>query len=261
MTEWVHQDHMTLVPNPNYVGTKPQLQKVTFLMVTDNEADYAAYRNNERDWTLVPDADVQAVCSDSQLSKETVEYTELTTWWLVMNNAKQPLDNPNVRKAFSKAIDRNALIRDIASGVGKPATSMIPPGMPGHQPDLGKDIDFDVNGAKQLLAQAGFNDPAAFPQLHFRYANTTGMFGTKKAGNLTLGPLTITRTANDVGNIGGYQIEGPGGYSQHHEEYPFPGMGPFWDFGPVIRSSTRANYRNKATALAPLLAELYGLRQ
>ena len=173
MSEWVHQDHITLVPNPNYVGTKPTLEKVTFLMVTDGEADYAAYRNNERDWTLVPDADARAVRGDSQLSKESVEYTELTTFWLIMNNARKPLDNVNVRKALSKAIDRNALIRDVAAGVGKPATSMIPPGMPGYQADLGKDIDFDVNGAKQLLSQAGFADPSSFPQLHFRYATTT----------------------------------------------------------------------------------------
>jgi oligopeptide transport system substrate-binding protein len=173
MTEWVHQDHITLVPNPNYNGTQPKLQKVTLLMVTDSEADYAAYRNNERDWTLVPDADVQAVRNDSTLSQQAVEYTELTTFWLVFNNAHAPLDNVNVRKAFSMAIDRNALIRDVASGVGKPATSIIPPGMPGYQGDLGKDIDFNPSQAKQLLAQAGFSDPSQFPQLHFRYATTS----------------------------------------------------------------------------------------
>ena len=173
MTEWVHQDHITLVPNENYVGTRPKLSKVTFLMVTDGEADYAAYRNNERDWTLVPDADVQAVKSDSTLSQQTVEYTELTTWWLTFNLAHKPLDNLDVRKAFSMAIDRNALIRDVAGGVGKPATSMIPPGMPGFQADLGKDIDFNPSQAKQLLAQAGYSDPSTFPQLHFRYATTS----------------------------------------------------------------------------------------
>ncbi len=173
MSEWVHQDHITLVPNPNYTGPKPTLQKVTLLMVSSGEADYAAYRNNERDWTLVPDADVQAVRSDPQLSKEAHEYTELTTFWLVMNNAKAPLDKVMVRKALSKAIDRNAMIRDIASGVGKPATSFIPPGMPGFQADLGKDIDFDVNGAKDLLKQAGIADPSQFPQLHFKFATTT----------------------------------------------------------------------------------------
>lgn len=173
MTEWVHQDHITLVPNQNYNGTQPKLQKVTLLMVTDGEADYAAYRNNERDWTLVPDADVQAVRNDSELSQQTVEYTELTTWWLTFNLAHTPMDNPNVRKALSMAIDRNALIRDVAGGVGKPATSMIPPGMPGYQPDLGKDIDFNPMQAKQLLAQAGFSDPSTFPQLRFRYATTS----------------------------------------------------------------------------------------
>jgi oligopeptide transport system substrate-binding protein len=173
MTEWVHQDHITLVPNPNYVGTKPTLQKVTLLMVGDLEADYAAYRNNERDWSLVPDPDVQAVRSDPQLASQSVDYTELTTWWLVMNNSRQPLDNVNVRKALSKGIDRNALIRDVAVGVGKPATSMIPPGMPGYQADLGKDIDFDPSGAKQLLAQAGFSDPSTFPPIRFRYATTS----------------------------------------------------------------------------------------
>jgi oligopeptide transport system substrate-binding protein len=173
MSEWVHQDHITLVPNPNYTGTKPTLQKVTYLMVTDGEADYAAYRNNERDWTLVPDADVQAVRNDPQLSQQAVEYTELTTFWMSTNTAHAPLDNANVRKALSMGIDRNAMIRDVAAGVGKPATSIIPPGMPGYQADLGKDIDFNPTQAKQLLAQAGYSDPSSFPQLHFRYATTT----------------------------------------------------------------------------------------
>ncbi|HEV7663337.1 MAG TPA: peptide ABC transporter substrate-binding protein, partial [Chloroflexota bacterium] len=173
MSEWVHQDHITLVPNANYVGTKPNLTKVTFLMVTSGEADYAAYRNNERDWTLVPDADVAAVRADPQLSKEAHEYTELTTFWLVMNNGKAPFNNPLVRKAFARAIDRDAMIRDIASGVGKPALSFIPPGMPGFQADLGKDIVFDAAAAKDLLKQAGYADPTQFPPVTFRFGTTS----------------------------------------------------------------------------------------
>jgi len=144
------------------------------LMVSSGEADYAAYRNNERDWTLVPDADVAAVRSDPALSKEAHEYTELTTFWLIMNNAKAPLDNVQVRKALSRAIDRQALIRDIASGVGQPATSFIPPGMPGYQADLGKDIGFDAAAAKDLLKQAGYGEGGKpFPSLKFRFATTT----------------------------------------------------------------------------------------
>jgi oligopeptide transport system substrate-binding protein len=172
LTEWVHQDHITLAPNPNYAGTKPILQKVTFLMVDSDEADYAAYRNNERDWALVPDADVAAVRADPQLAKEAREYTELTTFWLQMNNARKPLDNVLVRRALSRAIDRQALIRDIAGGLGQPALSFIPPGMPGFQPELGKDIDFDPNAAKDLLRQAGFSEASSFPRLRFRFGSS-----------------------------------------------------------------------------------------
>ncbi|HEY3060975.1 MAG TPA: peptide ABC transporter substrate-binding protein [Chloroflexota bacterium] len=174
MSEWVHQDHITLVPNPNYSGDKPKLQKITMLMVSSGAADYAAYRNNERDWTLVPDADVNSVRNDPQMSKEAHEYTELTTFWLIMNNGKGPLDNPMFRKAISRAIDRQAMIRDIASGVGKPATSFIPPGMPGYQSDLGQDIDFNAAAAKDLLKQAGYGEGLKpVPPLRFRFATTT----------------------------------------------------------------------------------------
>jgi oligopeptide transport system substrate-binding protein len=64
LSEWVHQDHMTFVPNPRYHGPQPSLRKMTFLMVDNDGTDYAAYRNGERDWALVPDADVVAVSSD-----------------------------------------------------------------------------------------------------------------------------------------------------------------------------------------------------
>ena len=174
MTEWVHQDHISFAPNPNYWGQKPVLQKLTYLMVTSAQTDYAAYMNNERDWILVPDANVQTVKQDPTLSSQTHQYNELTEFWLQMNNARKPLDNPLVRKALSRAIDRNALIRDIANGVGLTATSFIPPGMPGYQQGLGQDIGFDPNAAKDLLRQAGYADASQFPTLSFRYATTTG---------------------------------------------------------------------------------------
>lgn len=173
LSEWIHQDRITLVPNPNYAGTKPTLQKVTFLMVSDASADYAAYMAGERDWTLVPDANVAQVRNDPNLKSQLKEYTELTTFWVHVNNARKPVDNPLVRKAFSRAIDRQALIRDIASDVGKPATSLIPPGMPGYQEGLGKDFDFNASAAKELLSQAGFANGQGFPTLTFRFATST----------------------------------------------------------------------------------------
>ncbi|GAC1314356.1 MAG: ABC transporter substrate-binding protein [Chloroflexota bacterium] len=174
LSEWVHQDHMTFVPNPYYHGPGPFLQKLTFLMQTDQTAAYAAYVNGESDIVYVPDPQVAAVYADPTLSQQARQITELTTFWLQFNNAKAPLTNPLVRKAFARAIDRDALIRDIASGVGAPAVSIIPPGMPGYQADLGSDLSFNPQAAHELLGAAGYPDPSAFPNLTFTFATTSG---------------------------------------------------------------------------------------
>ena len=177
MTEWVHQDHISFVPNPQYVANGtwpvPMLQRVTFLMVTSGEADYAAYVNGERDWTLVPDSVVPVVRQDSELNAQARQYNELTSFWVHVNNAKQPLNDVRIRRALAKAVDRTALIRDIASGVGLPLTSIVPPGMPGAQEGLGKELDFDAAGAQALLAEAGFPGGNGFPTLTYSFSTTS----------------------------------------------------------------------------------------
>ena len=70
VTEWVHQDHITFVPNENYWGEKPKLTKVTYMMVTDIQADWAAYLNGERDLASVPTALMEQVQKDPTLSKQ-----------------------------------------------------------------------------------------------------------------------------------------------------------------------------------------------
>jgi len=177
MTEWVHQDHIAFVPNPYYSANGqwpvPTLQRLTFLMVTNGEADYAAYLNGERDWTLVPDSVVNVVMQDPDLSQQSRQYNELTVFWAHMNNEKPPLNDVRVRRALNKAIDRTALIRDIASGVGVPTTSIIPPGMPGYVEGLGQELNFDPAGGQALLAEAGYPGGAGFPRLTYSFATTS----------------------------------------------------------------------------------------
>jgi oligopeptide transport system substrate-binding protein len=178
LSEWVHQDHITLVQNPNYAAhsawPRPTLTRVTVHMVPSADADYAAFKNDERDWTLVPDVEVSQVLNDPEQAAQARPYTDLTTFWVHVNGARPPLDNVNVRRSLAKALDRKALVRDIANTISVPTTSIIPPGMPGHQADLGQELSFDVDGARALLTQAGFPGPNAqgFPKLAFSFPNT-----------------------------------------------------------------------------------------
>jgi oligopeptide transport system substrate-binding protein len=174
VSEWVHGDHLTLVPNPRYTAhsgwTLPTLTKVTVLMETNPEQAYAAYTaGTGPDWTLVPDQEANSVLNDASLTSQSRKYTELTTFWLQINTARPPLNNTLARRALSKAVDRAALVRDLASGVSVPTTSVIPPGMPGFQPDVGHDLDFDPAGARALWTQAGLNSSNV---LTFGYRDT-----------------------------------------------------------------------------------------
>jgi oligopeptide transport system substrate-binding protein len=84
------------------------------------------------------------------------------------NTGIPPFDNPLVRKAFASSIDRDALVQ-MAAEMGavdpSPATTIIPPQTLGR--DLYRDvgINFDPAAARRFLAQAGYEDPAAFPKV------------------------------------------------------------------------------------------------
>ncbi len=172
VTEYLSKDHITLVPNPNFYGTKPKLKKVTLLMVEDVNANYAAYLNGERDITAVPSPNVPVVMGDPALKDQILRAPRLATYALQFNNKVAPFDNAKVRKAFSMAIDRVTFIDKVRRGIGKPALSWIPPGMPGHQADLGKEWAFDAAKAKQMLADAGFPEGKGLPPTAFQYSNT-----------------------------------------------------------------------------------------
>lgn len=173
LAEWAHGDHLTLVPNPAYVEhgiwLRPSLERVSVTFETSDRADLAAFLDGARDWTVVPDTDVNAVLNDPSLAPLARTYTELTTFWIGVNTARAPLDNLDLRRALSRGIDRAALVRDTAGGTSLPTTSIIPPGMPGYAADLGKDLDLDEAGGRASLAAAHL-DPNR--PLTFSYPNS-----------------------------------------------------------------------------------------
>lgn len=71
--------------------------------------------------------------------------------------AKNPLKDPRVRRALSKAINRPGLTTQTLEGLGIPAANVVSPGILGHVDEL-KAEAYDGEGAKQLLRDAGYAD-------------------------------------------------------------------------------------------------------
>jgi peptide/nickel transport system substrate-binding protein len=67
-----------------------------------------------------------------------------------------------VRKALSMAIDRSAIQRSIMRGLSVPASLIVAPGVNGYNADMDKTAPADIEGAKKLLADAGYPNGVEF---------------------------------------------------------------------------------------------------
>lgn len=149
---------LVLVKNPHYfggnVGKVDTIEadfgvnvSTAFLRIQKNQADF------DGDQPAIPPSDFINVINDPVLSKQVVKATQVAFWYVPMNVLMKPFDNVLVRRAVNMAIDRKPILR-LVNGQGIPATTILPPNMPGH-------VNFnlypyDPAGAKKLLAQAGY---------------------------------------------------------------------------------------------------------
>src|SRR4029078_6502391 len=107
------------------------------------------------------------------------------TGYIIMNNNKAPFDKVEVRKALAMAIDRDRLVQ-LKNGRGKPIGGFLPASTVGHNPDV-KPPAFDPEGAKKMLADAGYPDG----------------FETTILNNLFPDDISFAQSVvNDLGNIG-----------------------------------------------------------
>jgi oligopeptide transport system substrate-binding protein len=169
LSEWVHQDHVTMTADPNYWGDdKPTIQTLVFRMIPDEPKALIAYENNEIDLAPIPLPDTATFEGNA----EQLKYEELTVFAWEFNNEREPFDNPEVRKAFSLATDRDTYISAVRGGVGHPTTSWLPPGIPGYLETRCSEWAFDKDKAQQVLTDAGFPNGEGLPEVTLTFADS-----------------------------------------------------------------------------------------
>jgi ABC-type oligopeptide transport system substrate-binding subunit/DNA-binding SARP family transcriptional activator len=101
-------------------------------------------------------------------AKEYVSVPMLTTFHLRFNPGRPPFHDVRVRQALAMALDKHALANRIDRSFRSPASGgFVPPGMPGHAPDIG--LPFDPDQARHLLAVAGYPGGRGMPEVDAWY--------------------------------------------------------------------------------------------
>lgn len=175
ITEMNMGESMVLEKNENYWHAENvTLEKLTFRYVLDTSTALTAYESGEVDGVrTVPSSDLARLKAENAGLVSTPNYG---TVYYDINCSKEPYDNPLVRKALNLAIDREALINNVAQVDGQPAYSFLAPGyvvdgkdVTEGRSDYGLSSTADVEGAKAALAEAGYPDGEGFPTLQLSF--------------------------------------------------------------------------------------------
>jgi len=181
-------DRVTFTRNDAYWGAKPAWEKATFRFMTSSPTRVAALLAGDVDLIEnVPTSDVERLKANTNLQvvstvSNRVIYFHLDHFREVSpfirakdgSEIKNPLRELKVRQALSMALNRPAIVDRIMEKEAIPAGQLLPEQFFGTSKKL-KPVAFNLDGAKKLLAEAGF--PNGFKvKLHGpngRYLNDT----------------------------------------------------------------------------------------
>jgi oligopeptide transport system substrate-binding protein len=172
MESWDHEAQITLVPNDSWTaGPASQLERIEMPIIADPAAALAAYENDEVDIVGVPSAEVPRVRDDEELSQQVIQGDRLSFEYYGFDmRAESPFGQSQaLRHAFTQAVDKETLINTLRNGIGTVAGSAVPPGMPGHQEDIGLEYNLDEATANFEAGLEEIGATAADLQLQLGY--------------------------------------------------------------------------------------------
>ena len=161
------RDRIRLVKSETYWNrANVQLKVIDSLAVQSDSTMLNMYLTGQVDW--IPAAPVTAIPKLLEQKREDFRPSpQLSVYFYRINVTKPPLDNPLVRRALSLAIDRQEIVQRISRAGEVPATSLIPPGIPGYESAAFP--GFDPELARKILAEAGHPDGKGIPKIEILY--------------------------------------------------------------------------------------------
>jgi ABC-type transport system substrate-binding protein len=151
-------EHALLTANPHWNGPRGNVREIEIPFIETSREMIERWTNGEFDvvtvWNL-------GITEAPETLYELIP--DLHTRYVGFSVDKPPFSNKHVRKAFSHAVNREALLRDVDSERASTRGGAIPPAMPGHSHRVGP--EYDPETARQLLAEAGYPEGRGLPEL------------------------------------------------------------------------------------------------
>ena len=153
--KWVQGEYVRVVKNPNYWREdKGVSDAIVFKPIIEDSSRVIALQTGEVDVCINPPInELQFLQDDKNIT--VFEKPGSRLFYFAFNVSKKPWDNEKLRQAVACAIDRDAVLEVAVYGKGTPQTTILNRGLWGFYDEM-KGFPYDVNRAKQLMAEAGY---------------------------------------------------------------------------------------------------------
>ncbi|MBO8141218.1 MAG: ABC transporter substrate-binding protein [Firmicutes bacterium] len=154
--EWIIGDRVVLSRNDDYWGERAKMEQLVFRGIPEPTTRLAELRAGTAHIAVeLSPEDYPVIQRDPNLTP--VIQQGLNIGYVAIHQGHPPLDDVRVRRAIAMAIDKEAIVDAFYSGLGSPADQFVPPAMWGRSENV-TDIPYDPEGARRLLAEAGYPD-------------------------------------------------------------------------------------------------------
>ena len=147
---------VVLERNDDYYGEPAKLDYMVYRQITDPATRIAALRAGEINMVTEPTWDEIENLVDEGFQLQ-LQPNVPSVWYAAFNMQHPDLQDVRVRKAINMAIDREGVAREVLRGTGKAEHGMLSAGTFAYDPDYDP-CPYDPDGAKALLAEAGYAD-------------------------------------------------------------------------------------------------------
>ena len=173
LRQWDENSLFVLEKNDLYYGNLAKINFVNFQLW--GGVPMNMYETGEIDVTSIYIDYIDKVTDKAGLFyKELQVVPELSFYFIGFNLSKPPFDDVNIRRAFSRAIDKDKLASLVFRDMVQPADGILPPGMPGFNEDL-SGLNYDVTEARELIKASKYGDVSKLPPITITTAGWGGL--------------------------------------------------------------------------------------
>ena len=151
------------------------MTQVNLVLFDDGGSAWNSWNRRELDLIQVPFVLQERILAENR--QKIMGVTDNSVFFLMFNHESEIFRNPDLRRAFSAAIDREEIIEEVYNSQGYPLRHLTPPGAYGSPPENQVGVGFNPDFARLSLAAGGVSACRFLPIIRYTVSSSdTSLF-------------------------------------------------------------------------------------